>query len=285
MRRHREDRDGDGAAVPGAVRRGDGDSPRHRRRPTTSAHSSPCPTRAERPARQRTSKETTMTDQRTRPAIGRAGRPPGDAGGGGHPCRRVPDPDDEASRDRQRGRVSRSSSTTPRRSSPRSASRCAATRPPSTRFADAGCDVDGERVRFPRGLARSLVATAPASYVQHARNPAHNVTIGGDATVFAPNYGSPFVHDLDNGRRYATLADFQNFVKLTYLVTAPPPLRRHGVRTGRHPRQQAPPRHGVQPPALQRQADHGLGHGRRAGRRLASSWPASRSAATSPTAP
>ncbi|HET9665958.1 MAG TPA: trimethylamine methyltransferase family protein, partial [Desertimonas sp.] len=85
------------------------------------------------------------------------------------------------------------------------------------RFADAGCDVDGERVRFPRGLARALVATAPASYVQYARKPAHDVTIGGDATVFAPNYGSPFVHDLDGGRRYATLTDFQNFVKLTYL--------------------------------------------------------------------
>jgi trimethylamine--corrinoid protein Co-methyltransferase len=43
------------------------------------------------------------------------------------------------------------------------------------------------------------------------------VTIGGDASVFAPNYGSPFVFDLDDGRRYATLGDFQNFVKLTYL--------------------------------------------------------------------
>ena len=85
------------------------------------------------------------------------------------------------------------------------------------RFRERRCDIDGERVRFPRGLARSLVATAPSSYVQHARNPAHDVTIGGDATVFAPNYGSPFVHDLDGGRRYATLADFQNFVKLTYL--------------------------------------------------------------------
>jgi len=84
------------------------------------------------------------------------------------------------------------------------------------RFRDAGCDTDGERVRFPSGLARTLAATAPPSYVQHARNPIHNVTIGGDATVFAPNYGSPFAHDLDNGRRYATLIDFQNFVKLTY---------------------------------------------------------------------
>jgi len=86
------------------------------------------------------------------------------------------------------------------------------------RFRDAGCDIDGTRVRFPEGLARHLVqATAPAVYTQHARNPERSVQIGGDATVFAPNYGSPFVHDLDRGRRYATLADFENFVKLAYL--------------------------------------------------------------------
>ena len=85
-------------------------------------------------------------------------------------------------------------------------------------FADGGCDVDGTRVRFPEGLARKIVtATAPSQYIQHGRNPARNVQIGGDATVFAPNYGSPFVRDLDNGRRYATIGDFQNFVKLAYM--------------------------------------------------------------------
>ncbi|MGD9996064.1 MAG: trimethylamine methyltransferase family protein [Ilumatobacteraceae bacterium] len=85
-------------------------------------------------------------------------------------------------------------------------------------YRDAGADVDGTRVRFPRGLCRRIVqASAPASYVQHARNPANSVTIGGNTTVFAPNYGSPFVLDLDQGRRYATLADFQNFVKLAYM--------------------------------------------------------------------
>ena len=68
------------------------------------------------------------------------------------------------------------------------------------------------------GCAVEIVqATAPAIYTQHARNPERNVQIGGDATVFAPNYGSPFVHDLDDGRRYATLADFENFVKLAYM--------------------------------------------------------------------
>ena len=84
-------------------------------------------------------------------------------------------------------------------------------------FEDAGADVDGERVRFPRGLARSLVqATAPREFVQHARNPANDVRIGGAATVLAPAYGSPFVRDLDGGRRYGTIEDFRNFVKLAY---------------------------------------------------------------------
>ncbi len=86
---------------------------------------------------------------------------------------------------------------------------------------DAGADVDGERVRFPRGMCRRIVQdNAPRQYTQHARNPERSVQIGGDATVFAPNYGSPFVTDLDDGRRYATLADFQNIVKLAYLAPA-----------------------------------------------------------------
>ena len=86
------------------------------------------------------------------------------------------------------------------------------------RFKKAGAIVDGTRVRFPKGMCRSIIqASAPREYTQHARNPLNNVQIGGNATVFAPNYGSPFVHDLDNGRRYATIADFQNFVKLSYM--------------------------------------------------------------------
>ncbi|MFW2332892.1 trimethylamine methyltransferase family protein [Ilumatobacter sp.] len=86
------------------------------------------------------------------------------------------------------------------------------------RFRDAGADVDGTRVRFPRGLCRRIVqASTPSTYVQHGRNAERNVQVGGDATVFVPNYGSPFVHDIDEGRRYATLADFENFVKLAYL--------------------------------------------------------------------
>jgi trimethylamine--corrinoid protein Co-methyltransferase len=86
------------------------------------------------------------------------------------------------------------------------------------RFRDAGADVSGTRVRFPRGLCRQLVqSSAPSVYTQHARNPERSVQVGGDAIVFAPNYGSPFAHDIDNGRRYATIEDFENFVKLAYM--------------------------------------------------------------------
>lgn len=83
---------------------------------------------------------------------------------------------------------------------------------------DAGADVTDERVRFPKGLLRSLLETAPATYVQHARNPARNVVFGGNNTIFAPVYGPPFVHDLDNGRRYGTIADFENLVRLAYIA-------------------------------------------------------------------
>ena len=83
----------------------------------------------------------------------------------------------------------------------------------------AGADVQGERVRMPRGMCRRLIqATAPREFTQHARNPARNVRIGGLNTVFAPAYGSPFIHNIDEGRRYARIEDFRNFVKLAYMA-------------------------------------------------------------------
>ena len=81
------------------------------------------------------------------------------------------------------------------------------------RWQDAGADVDGERVRLPKGLAKSLMSTAPSKYIQYARNPSKNVAIGGNSLVCAPVYGPPFVRDLQGGRRYATMDDFNKFVK------------------------------------------------------------------------
>ena len=87
------------------------------------------------------------------------------------------------------------------------------------RFRQAGADIDGERVRFPAGMCRKIIRdSAPALFEQKARNPARSVMIGGKHTVFAPVYGPPFIRDLDSGRRYATIEDFRNLVKLAYLL-------------------------------------------------------------------
>lgn len=86
-------------------------------------------------------------------------------------------------------------------------------------FRAAGGDVtelskDRWNIKFAPGMIREILKTAPARFMQHARNPKNSVEIGGDSVVFAPSYGSPFVMDLDNGRRYGTIEDFRNFVKL-----------------------------------------------------------------------
>jgi trimethylamine--corrinoid protein Co-methyltransferase len=78
----------------------------------------------------------------------------------------------------------------------------------------AGAEIEGLRVRFPKGMLREILSAAPATFTQHARNPANNVEIGGNAVVFSPAYGSPFVMDLDKGRRYGTIEDFRNLIKL-----------------------------------------------------------------------
>ena len=83
---------------------------------------------------------------------------------------------------------------------------------------NAGADVAGTRVRFPKGLVRQLLKSAPRQFTQLARNAERSVEIGGNNTVFAPVYGPPFIRNLDDGRRYATIEDFRNFVKLAYMA-------------------------------------------------------------------
>ncbi|MEO1018614.1 MAG: trimethylamine methyltransferase family protein [Pseudomonadota bacterium] len=81
---------------------------------------------------------------------------------------------------------------------------------------EAGAEVKDHRVRVPRDLLMDLVAKAPAKFTVHARNPERSVEIGGDNTVFAPNYGSPFVRMSDAERRYGTLEDLQSFHRLAH---------------------------------------------------------------------
>ncbi len=82
-------------------------------------------------------------------------------------------------------------------------------------FREAGADVRETRVRFDPGHPRSIIqASAPREYVQHARNPGNNVVIGGDNVVLCPSFGPPFIHNLDEGRRYGRLSDFHDLVRI-----------------------------------------------------------------------
>lgn len=81
-------------------------------------------------------------------------------------------------------------------------------------FAKAGAKVDGDLVYFPRQLVERELKNVPSSFTMYARNPKKNVEISTENTAYVGPYGSPFVRDLDNGRRSGTLEDFKNIVKI-----------------------------------------------------------------------
>ena len=56
-----------------------------------------------------------------------------------------------------------------------------------------GAKVEGELVFLDRGLVRELIATIPAEFTYHARDPKKNVALGGNASVFVPMTGAPFL--------------------------------------------------------------------------------------------
>ena len=88
-------------------------------------------------------------------------------------------------------------------------------------FREAGCDIQGERVRFEPGFCRHIITqSAPRTFIQHARNPAKSVVIGGANSLFCPSFGPPFVHDMDRGRRYATYEDFENLTRIHYMLNS-----------------------------------------------------------------
>lgn len=73
----------------------------------------------------------------------------------------------------------------------------------------AGTDVKDIRVKAARGMTCALCETAPQEFTQLARDPARSVRIGGTSQVFAPVNGAPFARDLEAGRRYGTIEDFE----------------------------------------------------------------------------
>ena len=80
-------------------------------------------------------------------------------------------------------------------------------------FRDAGQIVEDDVVRLDPDFVLELVAGAPSSFTLHGRNPERSFPVGGDAMVFVPVQGPPFVREGDV-RREATFDDYRRFTKL-----------------------------------------------------------------------
>jgi trimethylamine--corrinoid protein Co-methyltransferase len=87
-------------------------------------------------------------------------------------------------------------------------------------FAAAGATTEGQMVRFDPEMVAPIVATAPAQFVLHARNPAHDLVIGGDHLAFGSVASAPNVADLAGGRRTGNRRDFQDLLRLVQSLTS-----------------------------------------------------------------
>ncbi|OED36766.1 methyltransferase [Chromatiales bacterium (ex Bugula neritina AB1)] len=80
----------------------------------------------------------------------------------------------------------------------------------------AGADVDdaNQQVRFDPDLILQMMASVPAGFTLHSRNPAHNINVGGNELFFCLMASAPNSSCLDHGRRTGNQEDFRNFLKL-----------------------------------------------------------------------
>ena len=86
----------------------------------------------------------------------------------------------------------------------------------------AGAQVDDASgmVRVDRGLVEQALATAPRSFTLTPRNPARQVTFGGNHVNFGLVAGPPNVHDRERGRRSGNFADYCDFIRLAHYFNA-----------------------------------------------------------------
>ncbi|HET7172270.1 MAG TPA: trimethylamine methyltransferase family protein [Gaiellales bacterium] len=81
-------------------------------------------------------------------------------------------------------------------------------------FAAAGQKTRDATVWLDPEFVLEQVAKTPREFDLQARNPERSLRVGGDTMAFGSVYGPPFVRDGDV-RRDATMADFQNFCRLS----------------------------------------------------------------------
>ena len=86
--------------------------------------------------------------------------------------------------------------------------------------AGAETEPDTQRVRFDPEMVTETIRTAPSSFTLHARNPEHDVQLGGDWMAFGTVGSPPNVADLDRGRRTGNREDYQNLLRLAQLLNS-----------------------------------------------------------------
>lgn len=88
---------------------------------------------------------------------------------------------------------------------------------------------EAQRVYLEPALIEQALATAPDRYTLHSRNSANNVIIGGEYCAVMPAGGPPYVRDLEGVRRAGTLADVENFTRLSAMSSEVQVLARKAV--------------------------------------------------------
>ena len=132
---------------------------------------------------------------------------------------------------------------------------------------DAGADVDGVRVRCPKGMCREHHPKVRARELHPARPQPGALASRSAATPRSSRRSTARPSSATwTGPALRHHRGLPQLREARLHGAGHPPLRRHGLRAGRHPGQQAPPGHGLQPHALFRPALHGLGDGAGAGR-------------------
>lgn len=80
----------------------------------------------------------------------------------------------------------------------------------------AGAQVDRQTriAKFSKDIVESSVRKAPSNFIWRARNPKHNLQVGGDACWSVPGYGCNYILDLDGNRRLGTMRDVCDLARL-----------------------------------------------------------------------
>ncbi len=83
-------------------------------------------------------------------------------------------------------------------------------------FRKHGANVDGNYVKFPRAMVEAAIKSTPNEHTLVGRTADKNVVLNTEEFRTVGPYGSPFVTDIDKGRRVGTIEDFNNFAKICH---------------------------------------------------------------------